>query len=759
MTSAPALGLGLARVARRAARLALGLLLVGWAAFRLMDLAFPFPVDALAEAPASPVVSAADGRWMRVGLTDEEERALPLGDAPLSPHLVRALVSEEDRRFFQHGGVDLRALLRASVRLAAGRREGGSTLSMQAARLLAPSPRTVPGKLVQVFRALQLEERASKEQILRLYLDRAPFGGNLRGVGAAARAWFATSPSALSPAQAALLVSVLPAPARFSPLVDPEGARRRRDGVLRAMRSEGALNDEGLARALAEPLGLVPTSFPDRATHAWLQAGEGATTIDLALQAAVERVAEGASGPDGLAIVLVEHGAEPGPCVRALVGDRQPAATRLDATRRPRAAGSTLKPFLWATALDRGRIAPGTLLLDLPWSSPEWEPRDMDGGQRGPVPASEALAASLNLPAVRLAADLPAEAFLRTLHAAGFARVRAPDSPTAVDLALGSDDVSPLELVGAYAALARGGLRRTLRLKAEAPDAAPVTVCSPGAAALVTRMLAEPSRARPAGAPAQGVAWKTGTSSRRRDAWAVGFTSRFTAVVWRGWLDGRPDPDLLGARSAAPLLFAVLGAADPTPHPFVEPVGVRAVAVCRESGLAAGPDCSERREDLVPEGAAPLAPCRVHRRLPVDPASGRLCCARCQAAHRAQERPFALFGPQEAAWRRKQGLAVAAPPAHAADCSAPVEPAELAPLFLTPRAGQQVAADAAGRVLVRAVSLEGGPLTLLVDGEVRARLPDDALTPVPLAVGPHALTLLTVGGRASTLRVTVAPPD
>ncbi len=263
----------------------------------------------------------------------------------------------EDRRFYAHPGVDPHALLRAAAadlrRLRAA--EGGSTITMQLARLVDPRPRTLVGKLVQVFRAFQLEEAFSKDEIVARYLARAPFGGSVRGAAAASRAWFGCACADLSPDEAALLVSVLPSPSRYSPRRDPAGARDRRDRVLDRMREEGFLDERACGAARARPIRLVAEPFPLVAAHAVARAGDGTTTIDARLEAACERVAAGVPAPDGVAIVVLDVATGR---VRALVGATSADARVLDATGRPRSAGSTLKPFLYALAFDRGVAAP-----------------------------------------------------------------------------------------------------------------------------------------------------------------------------------------------------------------------------------------------------------------------------------------------------------------------------------------------------------------------------------------------------------------
>jgi penicillin-binding protein 1C len=639
---------------------------------------------------------------------------------------------------------------------------------MQLARMDAPHDglhrRTVAAKLVQAFRALQIEGQLTKREILVRYLARVPFGGTLRGVGAAAHAWFGKRAADLTAPEAALLVSMLPAPTRFRPDRDPEGARARRDRVLDRMRDEGFLDDAEHAAARATPLGLRPTPFPDVATHAWLQAGDGPTGIDPALQRAVEEIVRAQpepDGPDGVAVLVVDNATL---LVRALAGAREPDARLLDATRRPRSAGSTLKPLLFALAFDAGLAAPDTRLLDLPWATRDWAPGDFDRTWRGPVPAARALADSLNVPAIRLAAALPPGAFAGALRAAGFAHVRAPSGP-GIDLAIGTDDATVFELAGLYAALANGGayapvcVSRRQRLAHGGTIARP-RVCSRGAADLVTRALADPARARPAGAARRGIAWKTGTSSRRRDAWAAGYTARFTIVVWRGRLDGAPHPDLVGARHALPLFFAIAHAADPDPAAFAPPRGVVACDVCAITGLAAGPACRAPACDLRPADAAPLASCDVHVRARCDATTGALCCASCEAHAPTVVRDLALFAPALADWRRRAGLDAGDGPAHRAGCPAPIEPAALRPVFDAPRDGQVfVARSGDARVACGVLSTGGEPLELLLDGRRCKKVVSGGRYSLDISAGNHTLTALDGGRRSVTIRIAVLDGD
>lgn len=748
--------------ARRFLVLLAGSVLVYHLAFAVLNVIFPFPHEVFDRYGVSPVVYAADGTPMHVGLTTAGERLWPCEEHAISEHVRHAAIAMEDRRFFQHGGVDAWAVLRAawSNLTDDGERQGASTIPMQLARLLDPQPRTFAGKTVQAFRALQLERSYPKHFLLARYLDLVPFAGNVRGIGAAAKACFGKDATYLTAAEAALLVSMLPAPTRFAPWKNAERSRTRRNRILDAMRREGYLDAAAHAAACEAPLGIRRTPFPDLAPHAWLRVEEGVTSIDPTTQRAVESILRTMAGPAGVAAVVVDNRTM---AVRALAGAARPDAALLDASRRPRSAGSTLKPFLYALALDRGLLTLETRLLDLPWQSRDWSPSNFDQHFRGPVPARDALAASLNVPAVRLAAALPRSAFLATLRQTGFRHLRPHAVAKDVDLALGTDDITAMELAGAYAMLANGGRYRPPWISAaeRTPGSRARRVLSEGAAALVTEALADPRRVRPAGAAREGVAWKTGTSSNRRDAWAAGGTSDTTVVVWRGCLDGRSDPDLVGARAATPLFFAVLHAADPSPRPRAALRGTVEVELCAESGLRATGACARTTRGRVPADASPLRSCTVHRHLLVDTASGDLCCAACRARHAVEERTFEVFPPAWAAWRARTGQATSVVPPHAADCAAPLDPVELGPVFVRPLHGQRLGAEGgAARVDVEVLVGAGeGPVTLLVDGVPAGRLEGGERRSIVLVEGRHRLTATTSRVLHASVDVRVEPED
>lgn len=541
---------------------------------RVLDVVWPYPLDRLQALEASHVLAAADGTWLRVVPTRAGERVLPLGFAECPKVLRDAVLVGEDERFFTHGGVDWVAGLRAAVgNVAAGRVvSGASTLTMQVVRLVEPRPRTWWSKCVEIVRARQLERCLDKERIASLWLEQVPLGGTLRGFEAAARYWFGCSARELDAAQAAALVAMVPAPSARSPHRNPTLLRSRRDALLRRMGERGLLSAEQVAWASAQALGMQKHAWPwlaphaaDAAFRAWLEGGENrrggegaaapgtddaratheplraafvvATAVDLELHGRVQAVVQRQPDlpGDGLAVVVVRRADGSLPVV---LGDRDPLAP-LDLSARPRSAGSTCKPFLYALAHERGAFGAETLVDDLPRVYDDWRPANFDRGFLGRARAGDALATSSNLAAVRCLEAVGTGPFAELLQRLG---LRHGLRPLELDGALGTDAVSPRELARAYWRFVERP--RSLGL-------------SPASVAFTLRAL----RRLPlvAGRSRAGdVAWKSGTSSGRRDAWCVGVTERHIVVVWLGNRDGRGLADLVGVRTANRLLAEVL---------------------------------------------------------------------------------------------------------------------------------------------------------------------------------------------------------
>jgi penicillin-binding protein 1C len=482
----------------------------------------------------------------------------------VAPILSRTLVATEDRLFWYHPGVNPLSLLRASLQdLRAGRIvSGGSTLTMQAARLLEPRPRTVRSKLIEIARALQLEWHYSKRDILGIWLTLAPYGGNLEGVRAGSLAWFGTSARNLDAAQSALVVGIPRRPEALRPDRHPDAARAVRDRILTA---DGD----------AIPSSRLP--FPHHARQAVAELAHGnrpnvSTTLDLPLQFALERLAsdqlrrlpERAS----LALLVVDaHSREIRAAVSGADGDSEARAGAMDLTRAVRSPGSAMKPFIYAMAFENGIAGPETGVEDLPRHFGAYAPEDFDRGFAGGVTAAEALRRSLNLPAVALLQQIGPAQFAARLRLAGVTLHLPPGAEPSLPLALGGAGITLRDLTGLYAALATDGAAGQPRIIPE-----PATVGTPflqsRAAEAIASVLTQPLP----DSSLPGIAWKTGTSWGGRDAWSVGFDKTYAVGVWVGRPDGTPLPGATGRGLALPLLarvFEVLPAA-PRSRPAIE---------------------------------------------------------------------------------------------------------------------------------------------------------------------------------------------
>ncbi len=540
--------------AGRLMRWAVVALLAGMAAAVALDRAFPPDLSRLSvlgseivdrQGRTVALLPAPGGVWrFRTGARD------------VSPAYLAALIRTEDRQFYRHPGVNPLALLRALAQdIRAGRVvSGGSTLTMQAARLLEPRPRTIRSKVIEIARALQLEARFSKDEILGIWLTLAPFGGNLEGLRAGALAWFGTSPRLLEPAQAALLVAIPRRPEALRPDRHPDRARALRDRILGE--DGGEVPTQRLKLPRHAPQAMAALAGPPRV----------ATTLDLPLQEALERLAaeRAADLPDraSLAILIADAPARE---IRALVsgggGRGEGRGGFLDLTRAIRSPGSALKPFIYGMAFQDGLAAPETVLDDAPRRFGHYAPEDFDRSFAGAVTAAEALRRSLNLPAVALLDRVGPLRFAAALQAAGVTLRLPPGADPSLPLALGGAGITLRQLAGLYAALATDGANAPLALRPE-DHAAARPLLDPRAASAVAGVLTQPFP----DFAGEGVAWKTGTSWGGRDAWALGFDAHHAAAVWIGRPDGTPLPGATGRSLALPLLARVFGLLPPAPR-------------------------------------------------------------------------------------------------------------------------------------------------------------------------------------------------
>jgi penicillin-binding protein 1C len=569
----------------------------------------------------SPIVLDRDGRLLRAFTMEDGRWRLPLGADDVDPRYLAFLKAFEDQRFEHHAGVDPLALLRAAGQMirAAEVVSGGSTLTMQVARLAEPRPdRTLTAKLRQMLQAWRLERRLGKDEILGLYLSLAPFGGNIEGVRAASFAYFGREPKRLSLGEAALLVALPQSPETRRPDRFPDAARRARDRVIDRALAHRLLSPAEAEAAKAEPIPTHRRPFPMIAAHAaeWARADRPAEriqrlTIDARLQVQLEQLAReraAALGPKlSAAIVVVDNATGE---IRASVagaeylsGDR---AGALDLTKAVRSPGSALKPLIYALAFENGIAHPETMLEDRPTRYSSYAPDNFDMTFQGVVTARRALQLSLNVPTVELLSLLGPTRFRTRLRGMGVDLVLPRESGApGLAIGLGGVGITLNDLTRLYLALARGGEAPPLTLREGDTNAETRYLADPVASWYVADVLlgAPP----PLNAPANRLAYKTGTSYGYRDAWAIGFDRRHTIGVWLGRADNAAVPGLVGRTAAAPMLFDAFARVGIDPGGFARPADS---IVARTSDLP--PPLRHLRQDVAKTVAAiAQAPLRV----------------------------------------------------------------------------------------------------------------------------------------------------
>jgi len=577
------------------------------------------------------VLRDAAGAIVRVTLGPGEVDCRPTYIASPDDWIVKAVVAAEDGSFWEHAGVRPLSICRAFVQNLFSRRRvsGASTLTMQAVRLIHPHPKSYLWKAKEAVMALKAERVRDKRWILSQYLNRAPFGSNFYGIEAASSGWFGKSPHALDVGEAALLAGMLRAPSRYRPDRHYANAVAIRNRVLERMHACGYIDEARLAaeRAIGPALSPVPRPYlHPRYTEAALAAlppraenplGDYTTALDRGVQETCERLVYEASEKgkwSAAAVVLrVDSGAV---AAVACTGENGETA-HVDFASRPRPAGSTLKPFLAARALDCGRVAPDEKLLDAPVVYKGYRPANFDGRYRGPVSLADSLVLSLNIPFVRLLDRLGTEDFTDTLGALGCGHLARSDE-TGLGLAIGNGEVTLVELAGAYAVLARGGLYRKPTYLATQTNEA-VRVFSPAASWWVSDALAGKERSAAAFGHVADVklpkcAWKTGTSAGYRDAWTVVWNADWVVAVWCGHAQGGfGDTSLTGLGAAAPLAWSIMRTLCPGGNGrwMKKPADLVGTRVCPRTGLSVGPDCPAAVAGHALAGAPAVPLCRT----------------------------------------------------------------------------------------------------------------------------------------------------
>jgi penicillin-binding protein 1C len=757
-------------------------------------------------ASTSRAFYSSDGTLLRLTLAHDEQYRVWTPLAQIDPKLVQAVLLYEDRWFHQHPGFNPVSLVRAAWGTWRGPvRRGGSTLTMQLARrLYGLDTRTPVGKLQQVAAAAWLELRHGKAEILEAYLNLAPYGGNIEGVGAASLVYFGKRAQQLLLPEALALAVIPQNPNRRGSVGAGEGANtappwpqalaaaRARLWATWQQRYPASTNSADAA-AMALPLVLrSPRQLPFAAPHAvqtlMLQrvtAPETTLTLHGPTQAVLERAiaqfiqTRRGLGVSNAAALLIDTETR---AVRAWVGSADWRDEAIDgqvnATTAKRSPGSTLKPFIYALGLDQGLLHPHTVLKDAPSAFGTYHPENFDGRFEGPITAQDALVRSRNVPAVAVSSRLQQPTLHGFLKAAGVSRL-ASEQHYGLALTLGGGEVTMEELAQLYLLLARGGQHPghpALRtLASDDTSTTPRRLLSPEAAWVTLQMLARnprPDTGQPAFPP---VAWKTGTSWGFRDAWTAGVFGRQVLVVWVGHFDGRSNAAFVGVQTAAPLFFQIVdslrhqGLAPPASE---EPRGLNLaqVLVCKASGELPNEACPERVPTWFIPGVSPIRVSTLHRALWVHRPSGRAVCGPGPGVEREV---FEHWGPDMLQLFAQAGMPRRVPPApprcgnaatgrdlgESAGSGATV-PGDEGPLIASPLQGARYVlrlgrAEEAGLSL-RAHTRREGALFWFADEAFLGRsAPGQDLRWRPPAAGRYTLAAVDSEGASSTREVVV----
>ncbi len=630
----------------------------------------------------SPVLESSDGQLLGARVAADGQWRFPPPDS-VPPRFETCLLTFEDRYFRWHPGINPISLLRAlSQNLRQGKIvSGGSTLTMQVARLARPGkPRTLPTKIVEMVWALNLELRYTKTEILTMYVSEAPFGGNVVGLEAASRRYYQRAPHQLSWAESATLAVLPNAPSLIFPGKNDPLLREKRDLLLKKLRQLGHIDSLTLALSMAEPLPARVFPIPDQCYHLLeysiteQQGVRVKTTIDRHLQelvngAVLSHARRQAANHIYNACALVAE-VKTGR-VLAYTGNvpllEDPLhGNHVDVIRSPRSSGSILKPFLYAAMTGAGMVAPAQLIPDIPVRFTGFTPVNFSGNFDGAVPAADALARSLNVPAVIMLQQYGVDPFYHFLKKTGMTTLTKPAGHYGLSLVLGGAETTLWDLAGMYASLARivrdysekDGFYRTTQFQPLVWKAGDITgrdteAAQPFVAASAAWLTLEALRRvnRPeeetgweSFAGANLIAWKTGTSIGFRDGWAVGLTPEYVVAVWTGNGDGEGRPGLTGTAVAAPLMFEIFGFLpsgkwfDPPSEELVP------VAFCRQSGFLPSPHCPDTDTLLVPRGIH-NGQCPYHQLIHLDREGNFRVSDRCYPVEEMLTVPWFILPP------------------------------------------------------------------------------------------------------------------
>jgi len=675
--------------------------------FFAIDLLFPFKP----KVQYSTQITASDGTVLHAFLSVDDKWRLYTNISEITPLLQKTLIHKEDRYFYYHPGINPFAMLRAAGRnIFTGRRtSGASTITMQVVRLLEPKKRTYQNKLIESFRAVQLELHYSKDEILQLYLNLVPYGGNIEGIKAASLLYFGKAPQLLSLAEITALTIVPNRPSSLQPGTKNDALKTARNEWLTRFRKERLFEKNIIQDALEEPLIVKRLTAPKQAPHLSLRLKKDFpdqpiinTTVKIQAQKQIEEQIKNyvnrlqSMNIHNAAVLVINNETM---AVEAYVGsadfNNPYDGGQVDGIRAIRSPGSTLKPILYATAFDKGFITPKTVLNDVPTNFSGYEPENFDQHFNGQVTAEFALANSLNIPAVKILKEVSTPVLIDKLKKADFQTIKKQSKDLGLSMILGGCGVTLEELTRLFAAFSNEGESKPIRYTTENPvPKKGEQLISKEATFLLNNILTQVTRPD---LPTNfdntyhlpKIAWKTGTSYGKRDAWSIGYNRKYTIGVWVGNFSGEGVPELSGANTATPLLFSIFNSLDYNSSNswYQMPENVSLRKICAVSGDIPSSFCDHQITDYFVMGVSPYRKCQHLRYVFTDLSSKISYCTYCLPESGTVKKTYPNLAPELIAYYESKKIPYQKLPPHNPACERVFK--EGAPLIISPNDGSE----------------------------------------------------------------------
>ncbi len=738
--------------------------------FFILNFLFPLPLKKLCK-QESTVICYNDGSIARVFLTDDEKIRIGIDYADIPVIVKDAFISAEDRYFYYHPGINPFSIVKAlySNIIHGEIVSGASTITMQAARMMEPKRRTLFNKIIEAFRSLQIELKYSKNDILTIYLNLLPFGGNIEGIETASLLYFSKSTRDLNPGEIAILTTIPRSPAIHNPSTgDPEKIRKARDRALKLMLNNRVISsdifDISSKTPLPENAENIPFSMPHYSDYLYYRSGMRGkiiSTIDKELQAVLEKSIKDYMsnlkkiGIKNISAVIVSSRTNE---VLAAVGSEdyfEESSGQIIGFDSPLSPGSLLKPFLYAECIESGLITPSTLLEDVPIYYSDYEPTNYGGIFTGVSSAKDALCNSLNIPAIKLLEATGTEKFFNLLKSIGFSIPYTHDK-YGLSIILGSAEITMLEALRAFSAFNNKGTLKDLVFTTGQKQKDPERVFKEGTSYIISEMLSgHPGSHLDRYIPYK-VAWKTGTSYMYRDAWALGYNPDFIIGVWTGNLKGAIPPVNTGHSTAAPLmfmLFNLLMKNKPITW-YRQPEEVTEIDVCSLSGMIPNDYCPHTKKTLALASKIPMEKCRYHQLLPVD-SEGYAVCNPSSLSGKYSYSVFVDFPPSVSSWLRLNKNISFSMPKYRKDCSPQTIPP---PLIIFPQDDQVFELSDNEDVISLKISASDQTeyLYLFIDDTYIERYPNDMQINIRPEKGTKRIYIIDDSGQpGNTVTITV----